>query len=69
MKHEDIKKDKPMMEKVAKKAVKGHEKKMHGMKKGGKTNLDMKKMGRGLAKVANQRVSSFTYKKSAGRGR
>jgi hypothetical protein len=39
------------------------------MRKGGKTNLDMKKMGRGLAKIANQRVSSFTYKKSAGRGR
>ena len=35
MKHEDIAKDKPMMEKVAKKAVKGHEKKMHGMKAGG----------------------------------
>lgn len=39
------------------------------MRKGGKTNLEMKKLGRGLAKVANQRVSSFTYKKSAGRGR
>jgi hypothetical protein len=35
VKHSDISKDKPMMEKVAKKAVKGHEKKMHGMKKGG----------------------------------
>ena len=52
------------MEKVAKKAVKGHEVKMHGVKKmakGGKTNLDMKKYGRGMAKVMNQR--------SAGRGR
>lgn len=39
------------------------------MRRGGKTNLEMKKLGRGLAKVANQRVSSFTYKKSAGRGR
>jgi hypothetical protein len=28
-------KDKPMMKKVAAKAVKGHEKKMHGMAKGG----------------------------------
>ena len=40
MKHEDIAKDKPMMEKVAKKAVKGHEKKMHGMAKGGVTRAD-----------------------------
>jgi hypothetical protein len=38
MKHEDIKKDKPAMEKIAKKAVKGHEKRMHkGMAKGGVT--------------------------------
>jgi hypothetical protein len=36
--------------------------------KGGKTNLQMKAMGRNLAKVANQKVSSFTYK-NAGRGR
>jgi hypothetical protein len=41
----------------AKKAVKGHEKAMHGKKfrAGGKTNLEMKKLGRGLAKVANQK--------------
>ena len=32
-----------------------------GLKKGGKTNLDMKKYGRGMAKVMNQR--------SSGRGR
>ena len=32
-KHSDVKKDKPMMEKVAKKAVKGHESRMHGAKK------------------------------------
>lgn len=31
MKHSDISKDKPMMKKVAATAVKGHEKKMHGM--------------------------------------
>jgi len=71
MKHSDISKDKPTMEKVAKKAVKGHEVKMHGVKKmakGGKTNAQMKQLGRGLAKVANQKVSSFTYK-NAGRGR
>jgi hypothetical protein len=36
MKHDDMKQDKPMMAKVAAKAVKGHEKKMHGMAKGGK---------------------------------
>ena len=42
----------------AKKAVKSHEKAMHGKKyrAGGKTNLDMKKMGRGMAKVANQKA-------------
>lgn len=40
-----------------------------GYKKGGKTSLDMKKYGRGMAKVMNQKVTSFTYKKSAGRGR
>jgi len=34
-KHEDIKKDKPMMEKVAKKAVKKHEKEMHMANGGG----------------------------------
>ena len=54
----------------AKKAVHKHEKAMHPgkpmtkLRKGGKTNADMKKLGRGLAKVANQKVSSFTYKKS-----
>ena len=64
MKYEDIKKDKPMMEKVAKKAVKGHEKRMHGMKAGGVTTMDMKKMGRNLARVANQGM-----RKTAGRGR
>ena len=59
------------MKKVAKteavKAVKAHEKKMHakGFAKGGKTSLQMKRLGRGLAKVANQKKSSFTYKKGA----
>jgi phosphoserine phosphatase len=33
--HSDVAKDKPMMKKVAAKAVKGHEKKLHGMAKGG----------------------------------
>jgi len=35
MAHSDIAKDKPMMKKVAAKAVKGHEKRLHGMAKGG----------------------------------
>ena len=55
MKHGDIKKDKPVMEKIAKKVVKSHEKKMHGMKKGGVTGEAMRKMGRNLARAANQR--------------
>jgi hypothetical protein len=35
MKHSDIKEDMPMMKKVAIKAVKGHEKRMHKMAAGG----------------------------------
>lgn len=48
--------DVKQVKKIAKDEVKGHEKKMHGKgyAAGGKTNLDMKKMGRNLAKVANQ---------------
>lgn len=55
----------------AKKAVHMHEKAKHPGKpltklaKGGKTNAQMKAMGRNLAKVANQKKSSFTYKKGA----
>jgi hypothetical protein len=53
------------MKKVAKAEVKAHEKRMHGKgyAKGGKTNMQMKTLGRGLAKVANQKKSSFTYKR------
>jgi hypothetical protein len=40
VKHSDIKKDMPMMKKVATAAVKGHEKKMHSMAKGGVTRAD-----------------------------
>ena len=40
MKHEDIKKDMPMMKKVAAAAVKGHEKRMHKMAGGGVTRAD-----------------------------
>ena len=55
------------MEKIAG-AVHKHEKERHPGKpltkfaKGGKTNANMKSMGRGMAKVANQKSSS-------GRGR
>ena len=56
---------------AVKKAVHKHEKEKHpGMPltklaKGGKTNLQMKTLGRGLAKVANQKKSSFTYKRGS----
>jgi hypothetical protein len=46
------------MKKVADKAVKAHEKRMHGAKKmakGGVTTDQMKSMGRNLARVANQK--------------
>ena len=56
MKHDDIKKDKPIMEKIAKKAVKGHEKRMHKMAKGGVTSEQRMALGRGMAKVANQKT-------------
>lgn len=55
----------------AKKAVHKHEKAMHPgqpltkLAKGGKTNVQMRQLGRNLAKVANQKKSSFTYKKGA----
>jgi len=61
----DLKQDKKMMAG----AVHKHEAAMHPgkpmtkMAKGGKTNIQMKQLGRGLAKVANQKKSSFTYKK------
>ena len=54
----------------AKKAVHKHEANMHPGKtptkfaKGGKTNLQMKQMGRGLAKVANQKNSVRSVPKS-----
>jgi hypothetical protein len=54
------------MRKVAKEEVKAHEKRMHakGYKAGGKTNLDMKKYGRGMAKVMNQRSPMSQVKKA-----
>jgi hypothetical protein len=57
MHKEDLKQDKKMIAG----AVHKHEKKLHPGKpmtklaKGGKTNADMKSMGRGLAKVAAQK--------------
>jgi hypothetical protein len=45
MAHSDIAKDKPMMKKVAAKAVKGHEKKMHGMARGGGVEIKGKTKG------------------------
>lgn len=49
--------DTKSVKRIAKSEVRSHEKRMHGKgyRAGGKTNLDMKKMGRGLAKVANQK--------------
>jgi hypothetical protein len=56
----DTKKIKSVAKTEARRAVKGHEKAMHGdkkMKAGGPTSMDMKKYGRGMAKVMNQRQS------------
>jgi len=44
--HSDMAKDKPMMKKVAAKAVKGHEKRMHGMAKGGGIEIKGKTKGK-----------------------
>lgn len=54
----------------AKKAVHAHEKHLHPGKpmtkfaKGGKTNLQMKEMGRNLAKVANQKKTVRSVRKT-----
>jgi hypothetical protein len=53
--------DKKVMEALKAHANKPAGEAHKGLKKGGKTNLDMKKYGRGMAKVMNQR--------SSGRGR
>ena len=49
------------MKQVAKAEVKAHEKRMHKMAKGGVTSMQMKKVGRNMARAMNQ--------KSSGRGR
>ena len=38
-----------------KKGVKDHEKRLHGMKKGGPTSMAMKQVGRNMARANNQR--------------
>jgi hypothetical protein len=66
MAKDDIKQDKAMI----KSAVHKHERGMHPGKpltklaKGGKTNMQMKTMGRNLAKVANQKKSSRSVRKT-----
>ena len=53
--------DKKQVKAIADTEVKKHEKRMHGMKKGGVTSMEMKKYGRNMARAMNQR--------SSGRGR
>ncbi len=59
--------EKKQVRTIAKEEVSAHEKRMHGKgyKRGGKTNLDMKKYGRGMAKVMNQ-MSPMSKVKKAG---
>ena len=47
--------DTKQVKRIADKEVKAHEKRMHKMAKGGVTSSAMKKMGRNLARAANQR--------------
>lgn len=47
--------DRKEVKQIADKEVKVHEKKFHGMKKGGITSLDAKKYGRNLARAMNQK--------------
>jgi hypothetical protein len=68
---EDMKLDVAQDKAMIKKAFKQHDMQEHKggkgttlkLAKGGKTNANMKSMGRGMAKVANQKKSSFTYKR------
>jgi hypothetical protein len=57
MKHSDMSKDKPMMKAEAKKAVKGHEKRMHGMAHGGVTRAD------GIVKKGHTKGKMIAMKK------
>jgi hypothetical protein len=47
--------DKKEVKKIADQEVGKHEKKMHGMKKGGVTGEAMRKVGRNMARANNQR--------------
>ena len=47
--------DKKQVRKIADKEIKGHEKRLHGMKKGGVTSSAMKAVGRNMARAHNQR--------------
>jgi len=68
---EDMKMDVAQDKAMIKKAFKQHDMQEHKggkgtslkLAKGGKTNANMRSMGRGMAKVANQKKSSFTYKR------
>ena len=57
MKHSDMSKDNPMMKAEAAKAVKGHEKRMHGMAKGGVTRAD------GIVKKGHTKGKTITMKR------
>jgi hypothetical protein len=46
---------KQIADKEARKEVKGHEKRMHKMAKGGVTSKAMKAVGRNMARAMNQR--------------
>jgi hypothetical protein len=52
--------DTKQVKKIADKEIKGHEARMHkgakGMKKGGPTSEDRMRMGRNLARAANQKT-------------
>ena len=51
----DKKQVKSIADVEAGKAVKGHEKRLHVMKKGGPTGMAMKAVGRNMARANNQR--------------
>lgn len=61
--------DVKQVKRIAKSEVAGHEDRMHGKgyAKGGVTSLQRKQLGRGMAKVANQKKPSFVYPKSGGK--
>jgi hypothetical protein len=65
------KKDLAQDKKMIAGAVHKHEKAKHKgapltkLAKGGKTNAQMKALGRNMAKIANQKSSSFKYKMGA----